>query len=130
MSYESARQLTLPIAAAVAKGIFLKIDSSGNAVRATAVGDHVIAISAQDITAEDITNGTNVIAAVLPDGARVECKAGSVIVAGNGIGPHAGSGGGEVAQTAGDRIMGVALTGAAADEFFDMIFVGAGFVVQ
>ena len=129
MAFEIMRSLTLPIGGAIAQYRFVTINSSGQAAAASAVGNDVVGITLEGVTAAEFTAGQVVIPVGVPDGGITEAVASEVIAAGNPIGP-ATDGRARHADTAGDRIIGYALTAAAAAGVrFNMIFLKAGAVV-
>ncbi|MCH9664657.1 MAG: hypothetical protein K0U41_02275 [Gammaproteobacteria bacterium] len=126
MAFEIMRSITLPVGGAISALRFVTINASGQAAAASAVTSDVVGITLEGVTAEEFTAGKVVIPIGVPDGGKTEVEVSEAIAAGNPIGP-ATDGRARHADTVGNRIIGYALTSAAAaGERITMIFLKAG----
>lgn len=129
MPFEKVNSITLPIGAALAAKRFVTINTSGQAIATTAVTSDAVGITLEGATAAEFTAGKTQLAVAVPDGSKVEVEASEAIAIGELVGP-ATDGRARDADTPGDRILGVALTAAAAaGETITMLFLKSGNVV-
>ena len=111
--------------AAVPQGRFVKL-SSGKVIVAAAVSDDCIGVSLEAASAADATALKTISIAMIDGQTVVEVEASEAIVIDSLVGPTA-DGSARVADTAGDAIMGRALSAAAADgEFVSVLLQKQG----
>ena len=123
--FELGKSLTLPIGGAIAKGIFVTVNSSGQAV-AAADGADAVGVTLEEVTTAlyDSGNGqVTVPVALVQAGGVVPVKVTASTAIAVGAFVASGAGGTAIVAATGDAIIGVALEPAGSDADQEIIAV-------